>query len=487
MSHLSSSEVLRSVESPSNRERQKSATATVSLAGAATVLFYLLGRHLLLDTFILIRVSSFSIACTFLIPEVLARITKRPDFLAKIFAHRGWVMSTLLILCLAFALLLAVTYRPWKFDTFTRESALTFLIQGALVGGYVRTRIVAYLERALTGMSTDAAEAMFLGMVSVFLILFPTSKEHSILAVPYLVGVSGGLFVHFTVRGSMHEAAFKERMGQNLGRLVRGSSGHWRVLEAAKLYADQNLSKLSQHLEVYEEHLRTEFVIISASKERVEKNFEKAFQLVDDELRKCDPGHRLYRHLLLLKAFCLADLKADTKEMLATLDQALSANPNCLLANIAWGLWTAESIPLESVDEASVATLEKAFLKVQEAFVSACKDKPDMWSGITGVWVPFTSTFLLDSYGYVALRNGDTRSSRLFFDYCIKADSKFASPYLHLAEWYLINGFDSAGDEDIAARNRRIARLCLCIAIDLEGERTTFTKIRAQKLLHQYF
>jgi hypothetical protein len=471
-------------------ERRFVADIPLPVAGAAVVLASVVIRHLFLHAFHLIHFSAIAIAALLILPAVVARLSDEPDFAAKLFAWRSSVMTTLLVANLVLAALIAWVYRPWHYGAFTAEMVVAFFVQGILVGGFVRLLLVKYIEKALNGMSTEAVEVMLLGLVSVYLWLFPTSQQHSMLALPYLVGIAAGFVAHFLLRSRAHQHAKEIRMRQNLMALLRGSDGpilQQRVALAVDLYAQGKLHELKRHLEAQTGKMSTPLVIVQVSMKRVEENSEReALQLVNDELEKCNPKDELYTYLLLLKAFCLGDLSSDHKEMLSTLDFALKRNPKCALAKSAWGLRTSEDVPLENRDAPSQRRLKRAFLQVRQAVALAQQEFPGVWGRVAGISVPFNWTFLLDAYAYVALRNGDMRISKVFLEYCIRSDSKCASPYLHLGEWYLVMARKPEVDDAKATRDKKIARLCFKVAEELEGKRNTITKRRAQELLAKY-
>ncbi len=454
--------------------------------GAATFLFVSLVRHLLMHAFLWVHVSALAIAVLLLLPEILARLADSPEFAAKVFVRRSKVIGTVLVANLAFAALLSFIYRPWQHDAFTVVSATQFFLQGALLGVVVRMLFVRYLEKALCGVSIDTVEAALLLMVGAYLWLFPTSDGY-VLAAPYLAGIAAGFVVHFTFRGLAQQAAREARLRENILATLGGPDGpqlYRRESDAVYLYAREDWLRLRELLKINHTMMTTPLAIVQASMERFHGNYHKALQISERELQRCGPVDELMAYLLLLKSSCLADLGTDPQKMFEALEHALRLAPKCVLLKITWALRTAERVALgPCTSSADKRLLLRAYVQAHQAVRQAEADHPTIWGLAVGKSDRVARTFLFDAFGYVALRAGYTRLSKRLLDDCVNDDPKFASPYLHLGEWYIALALESRTDDESTTRYKRLARMSLSIAVELEGRRESLIKRRAQGLL----
>jgi hypothetical protein len=457
--------------------------------GAATLLTVAFARHLSIHIFLLIRLSAVSIAIVLLLPEILARLIGKPEFAGNVFARRSTVILVLLSSTLASAAILTIVYRPWRHDEFNVESALTIVVQGAFIGAFIRSLFVTYLEKALKGVSTDAVEAMLLLSVAFYLLLFPTSPDRYVLAPAYLAGISAGFLAHFGARGLTHRAARSTRIRRTLFALLNkpGNQFAQSESEAITLYLRESFYQLEKLFARNAKDMTTSMVIIQSSMYRLQGSFDKALTVVEKQLIACMGQGALVLYLHLQKAICLSDLNFSVQLVLAELELVMSVAPGCILAKCTWALRVVEMISYGSDSEADKHLLRRALIQARQALSLAQVEETSLWGGILGLPVPVTWTYLLDVLAYVSLRNGDKTLSKALLEHCITTDPKFSAPYLHLGEWYLIRSFDQATSDNISARDRKLAKLCLNIAKALEGKRESLTKRRAQSLLDDQF
>jgi hypothetical protein len=456
------------------------------VAAAALLLAVAVTRHLMLHAFELLHFSALFVASVLLLPEVLGRLCDRPEFAAKVFVRRAAVIGTLVMVNLVFAVLLAYWYRPWHATAFTTPAVTQFFLEGALVGGAIRSLFVIYLRKALGGGTTEYVEAMLLAMVAIYLTLFPAGGQHDALAVPYLLGIGGGFVAHFLIRTAGQRSARDERFLRKIEDFVGGADGpplQARELTAVKLFVKGKLDQLREHLKVHSGTPTAPLVIAEALMEHSVADYSRAEMLVDAELQRSGGNGELDTYLLLLKALCIADRGDNPDAMFRVLDEALRRNPECTLCQIYWALRTTESIPLlGGHSPADERALRRAYGYAIQALRHAGQRVESIWGPLVAHAIPLTSMFLLDAFAYVALRMGDRLQAKAMLEACIHHDPKFAAPYVHLGELYVLTACESS-DQRRVERCRRLTRISLCIAIELERGRETSTKRRAEALL----
>jgi hypothetical protein len=472
-----------------------------SVAVAVGVLVVVLARHLATHVFHLVNVSAIATAAVLLLPELVARLGHDAAFTARIFVRRSSVITVILGANLFFAAVLTAVDPPWLIAEFDWMAASTFAVTGGIVGGVIRFLFVRYLQKAIEGVPTEAVEVTLLAMVSVYLWLFPASERHNIFAAAYLVGIASGFMVHFVLRGLVQRAAGATRRRVLMLTLLGGIHGprlYPRELNAIELYVHQEWRPLRRLLENTQGEMRTTaLTIIHASMEYAQGEFDRAYRVVDDGLSEPNRAEDMITYLLLLKTLCLTDLGRGPEAM-NTIEEALRRTPDCMLANCLSALRAVEQVPLDrpptaaerlSITRASEQMRRALQLAEQDqmafwniAIEQAVPQSMAFWSVAVAQAVPVTATFLLDAWAYVALRNGDLHVSKAVLLHCVRTDPKFASPYLHLGEWYLIQRAYVKHRETRQMISRR-ASICLHIAVQLEAGRDSLVRRRAQWLL----
>jgi hypothetical protein len=221
---------------------------------------------------------------------------------------------------------------------------------------------------------------------------------------------------------------------------------------------------------------------------------------VEKEIHRPGHDHSLETFLYLHKALSLGDLNLED-QMVEALDQARTLNPKCLLTLVTTGVRIAENLHFNGEDgyEAEANRRQQALSYIWDALKLNERLEAELIPRIVGRAVPVTLTFLLDSYAYVLLKAGHDKLSRALLSQCLADDPYFPSPYLHLGEWYIAHILradieagqtkDEAKKAELLAsvkRYRRVAPLCLHIALRLEGQRDNVTKRRAADLLDRY-
>ena len=206
-------------------------------------------------------------------------------------------------------------------------------------------------------------------------------------------------------------------------------------------------------------------------------NYSEALLAIDKELGNDKRFMDMDNVLHLSRALNLGELAGDSdkskrEQMFQALEEACGQKGACFLAEATYALRLAEDASFEKNEK--VHTAWPHMLKAVQLNEADKKPRPEAF--VLGTTIPVTRTFLLDTYGYVLFKEGYRRLSRSLFTHCIYVDPNFSSPYLHLAEWYII----CRPNNDNATK---VAKLCLEIAILLEGKKASLIRIRAETKL----
>ncbi len=427
---------------------------------------------------------------------------RQPAFTAVLIAKRHIVADALMVASLlvgTLALLLSNTAPALDYSSLVLPQ---FALQGAVVGVVVRMLVLAVFARLLKGSHVEIHRLFLLVALTIFLWLFPFLESHRLYAGFYLYGFGLGFWIHYLVRNKEHLRAQTARHSRNITELL-GNSVKLTGMEvdAVKHYARQAWRHLDRLFSNTEHHPTTVLAIIKASAQRLKGRYDEARTTIDVELARDGHDTSLDTFLYLHKALSLGDLNLKA-EMRETLQKASQCEANCLLTLVTKGLRIAEELPfLEEVSPSDASHEDQrheALKFIWEALKLNEVARPELIARIVGRTVPVTWTFLLDAYAYVLLKAGHHRFSRALLIDCIYEDPYFSAPYLHLGEWCIAELLkasrpnSSASDEVDGAqrpsmeRSRRVAPLCLNIAIRLEGGRRSLTKRRARELLDRY-
>lgn len=457
---------------------------------AITVLILILGlaiEELVRNGLQLVHFSLFGIAIVFAIPEIVGHYFDKPEVVGKWFAHRVCFLSAQVSACLGLVVLLALVYKPSRVEGFTLTAGLPFLLEGALLGVFIRHLFaVIYMDDVLRGISTRSVQVWLYMILITHFVLFPTSQGQRVFSSVYTAGVAFGFLMHFGFRGFQHERARKPRLRQYmLETLRRNECKYYSIeIEAINLYLLHDYKKLLALIENAPKWTPI-LTIIYASVESGLGNYEKALNLVDAELMRCNPAEVLKVYLFLLRAVCLGELGDDPNKMFEALKQANIRKP-CPLVKTTDALRNVESVwDAVTGNGSDNPRLHDAAIEIVEARSLAEIDQPDLPGYIVGELVPVNWTYYLDAGAYVSLANGNLRESKAILNDCIRSDPKYAPSYLHLAEWYLTLARQLKVGSESAARAMKIARFCLSIAIELEDKKVSLTKRRARKILER--
>ena len=462
---------------------------SATLAIARSVLLAAIVRHVLLGAFHAAHISALVTAGVFLFPEITARLLYGPAITATLFVWRTAVVSVLLTVCISSAALLVALNRPWESDTFTIAGLIPFLLAGLFVGAAIRSLFVKYLEKAIEGVSTEVTEATLLGIVAAYLFLFPTTPSHQQMAAPYLTGVAAGFLAHFVSRTCVQGTARRGRMRRNLLALLDGPNGpslQRRELDAIECYVYGSWARLRSLVEENSARMTLPLVIVEAAADRFNGEYAKALASVNRAIELFNPADDLIKYLYLIKALCLSDLGTDHDGMFQALDEVLRRDRHCVLGRVTWALRVAEETRLSNdSDLRAKRRLQRAHVCINRAMRLAQGEGPSFWALTVGLGVPVTWTFLLDGLAYVVFCTGQREHAKALLLHCTRNDPKFASPYLHLGEFYLSSPRTGLPDEVVRA-NRRRALVCLHIAVRLEGDRNSLIRRRAQGLIDSH-
>lgn len=479
----------------------------LSIAGyvilAAVVVMAILVNHPPRYAATLFALAAFAV----LVCDILA--TQSARFTALFIARRGWlavvVLGTSLVAAIALTLAAGSGESQHGIAAVFQEAErrllrsgvsilFQFLLQGALVGVMVRVLVWAMFARFLRGGPIEVSRLLLLVAFTVMMWLFPLGASHRVYAGLYLLGVGGGFMIHYLVRNKEHQRAQTVRIGRNISESVREAQLKAIEVDAVRYYAKQKWRELDQLL-TDETEPNTVLTIINASRLRIRGDYRLAVRAIEKELGRKERDQSLDGFLYLHKALSLADLN-ERKEMHQALESALRCQEDCMLTRVTIGLRLAEDISPEDAirdeKQADNSPKQKAVKYIWYALKNE-SSQPELITQIVGRTVPATWTFLLDAYAYVLLKAGHVRFSRALLAAAIYEDPYFSSPYLHLGEWCIADllrarrqnpsGYATQKNSE---RSRRVGRLCLNIAIQLEGKRRSNTKRRAEGLLESY-
>jgi hypothetical protein len=420
---------------------------------------------------------------------------EKPALTAYLFAKRHLVAGVVIVI----GLLAGSSFLFFARGTATGYPPVVlaqFVLEGTAVGVLIRMLFLAYTARLLKGAQIEIYRLLLLIALTIFLWLFPFTGSHRIYAGFYVYGCAIGFCLHYVVRNKEHRRAEKARYSRHITELLGSRPVTGVEVEVVKYYANQKWSALDKLLSDHEVQKSTVLAIVKASSERIRGEYDRARTTVDTAITR-ERDTTLLTFLNLQNALTLGDLNLNA-EMWAALKEASGLNPQCALTLVTRGLRIAEGLPLRGEprweDPSHEDSRKEALACIWEALRQNEVTDPELISRIVGRTVPVNWTFLLDSYAYVLLKAGRDKFSRALLTECIAEDPYFAAPYLHLAEWCItdiLKAQNASGElaevlRVSVERSRRVAPLCLTIAIRLEGKKQSLTKRRAKELLEKY-
>ncbi len=418
-----------------------------------------------------------AIFLTIIIGLIDLSVEVSPRWAAKLFTKRAHIAYGIFIICLLIGLVLAAlneSYRPTVPDLISNSR---YFFHGMLLGVVTRVLLTALINRTIKG--ADAHELKFGLMISfaAFLVSIPINAGEQELTSIILVGVGSGFFAHYGIRSREHRRAAKDRSDRHFLGAIDKSKEQLKnfEFEALKLYRESDWIELANKLKQHEEPENTFLINIKVAMERAQGQYEKALITVTQELERPTRDTLHDNPLMLQYALVLGELNQRPK-MYEALEKTLDRFSDCILTTVTLALRLAEDIPFsrDEIESKKHADKQSRALDLIWNALQLIEKKPpaSLLVSLLGASIPVNGSFLLDSYGYVLLKTGRFFLARTLLHQCIYMDPHFSSPYLHLAELYLVT-----------KSNPDLIQLCAWIAIDLEGSRDSLIKKRARQIL----
>lgn len=431
-------------------------------------------------------------------PKILAFIYTQRKKIAWAVMGGCLVISSFLYIYFPFVPYVATDQIPNNFILITQ-----FLLEGAVVGLVIRMLLLNLFANILRAKDVHLSKVLILIAWGVFIIIFPIAKEHRGLSSVFVLGFGIGFLLHYIVRVQDKKDAQKNRLRQNIMALIEvlkneeDYDGHDSSVEAPKsrnkltqveetavdLYSSQKWKSLASLLHKSKETVTLFFIRLSMHRKL--HQYETALGLIREKMedirQKGDASdYKSHEHFLHLH-FALNESERfdhtgnwkNRDNIFNNLEIAHKINPKCLLTCATYALRLAGEIGKEKNDEKANNDLKNMSLElIWEAMKSyEGPENPKPVSLVTGMTVPVTYKFLMDTYGYVLLKNGMLRFAKALIQQCIYEDPTYSAAFLHHAEWFIeyYNNFNRKNNKkNIGESWKKAARLNLYIAIELE-------------------
>ena len=441
---------------------------------------------------------------------------KSPRVLAYIYTHRKGFAFFIFGLCVFIAGLLYYKY-PLHIIYFNLNAQdkfiliTQFFLQGAIVGLTLRMLLLNFFADLLRARDIHLAKFLIIVAWIVFLIMFPLNEKYLSLASIFILGLGVGFLFHYLVRIQDKKSAQMNRLKETVKTMIenlkqqdskmgksdnKNGSIELKLTNnedtAIKLYSKKQWRKLKIFLHDHGNTVPLFFIKICMLRKL--HNYEAALLFLQDQMKKI-PNllHENYYHLHA--ALNKSEIFDDDgnwfyrDEIFEHLEKANQIDPNCLLTCTTYALRIAEEI--EFGDETKKDEKEKALKLIWKA-MKIYENKPlptSIIEAIDGMMIPFTYTFLMESYGYVLLKCGKTRFAKALILQSLFQDPTYSNTYVHLAELYL-HVYGKISDKYYHDTWRQSARLNLQVAIEMEKEndkekRGTLISTRAKKLMEK--
>lgn len=454
------------------------------------------------------------VAIVVAIPLIFADIfgELNPRFLSAIYTHREKFAYTVLVISIITAIGLFIKF-PTNFYSEQGKVDYIFIIitqfvfQGAIVGLTIRMLLLNLFAEVIRAKSVHKAKLLVVAAWVVFIIMFPINGQHSNLSPFFILGFGIGFYVHYFIRTQDKKNVQSNRLRENILSMlaaikdnqvnsisVSGDDDAIILADeeeiAVNLYSSQKWQSLKKYLDSQDDSPTLFFIRISMLRKM--HNYDTAISLIKDRLEEKEFSHEHFLHLHYAlnesERFKRNGEWRNKDRVFHHLEEAHVSNPNCLLTCATYALRLADEIEKNETD---TLKKEKALSLIWQAMkLYEDRSKPKIVSLITGMTVPVTYTFLLDTYGYVLLKCGRLRFAKALLLQCLFQDPSYSATYLHLAEWY----FEYYGNNNNLSREserwRKAAQLNLLIAIEIEKEfdqsnQGTLISKKAKKLLSQ--
>jgi hypothetical protein len=370
-------------------------------------------------------------------------------------------------------------------------AAFTPALIGALVGLIVRDRFLASCERRRSGEHAYTVRLHLAIAVGLIVFLFPADRFQSGAGSWHVLGFGAGFFFHFFLRQADRRRGRRQRLKHQIDRTLdepRARPLHSVEFQAIQVFASGRWRRLNRKFVECEAHMTLGLRLVKATVERVRGDNLQAVRTLRDELERPDRGSTADDHLAyLLLAICYRDL-GERGAMRRSVSEAEIRRPDCVLCLLFNALTLTEELPLpgERDWEAAADLRERAARCFQEASRRLVNAKPkSALSAVVACSVPLTRRFVNDTYACLLLKNGALAPARALFEASLREDSRSASSYLHLGEWYRTSAAAALAERDVehAEQSTRASDFCLRMAVALSGDRDNYTRRRALLLL----
>ena len=413
--------------------------------------------------------------------------TSFPHITAWVYVKRISVAFIALCGCSAASLILLASHPPQGPDSQSVITLINFGLQGFVVGVLVRMLIRNMISRMLRGASVQFQRLILMMGVSVFVWLFPHGEVHYLGSL-YVLGFGIGFFIHFLFRNSVNNQARNARIYTHISTMLDTLDEDFKPyeLEAIRLFSKHNWTRFDRILSDHDDSLPPSLAILKAYKHRIKGDYPGALDTVNRELEVSKRPQRFDSVLYLHQGLAFGEL-GDVEKTLTSLNKAIEADPECLLAKAAKSLRLAEQISLREDYSDSLGAKESLAEMWDTLKISETKPRRDVFKAMLESPGKVGWTFLLDAYGYVLLKSGRHQFCRSLLMHCIFEDPDFSSPYLHLAEWHIKDsyGAQALNDKGRLLQDRSVALLCLHIALYFEGKRDSLIVKRARAFLKE--
>lgn len=421
-------------------------------------------------------------------------------WLAKIYTHRKFVAVTAFLVCTLCSFIL---YALFPFYTNYNDSgffilATQFFFQGTVVGVVIRMLLLNLYANLIRAKSLHIAKLLIMIAWVVFIIMFPIADRHRNMSSIFVFGFGAGFILHYYARTQDKKDAQRVRLRQNilsLINLIKNDNGNSEINNKSKkltpeeekavdLYTNQKWKLLKKLLKQHDESITLFFVRLSMYRKL--HQYETVLGLIREKLddikkNENDSIYKSHEHFFHLH-FALNESERfnhlgswkNRQNIFKHLDIAYNLNPDCLLTCATYSLRLASEINKDSNSEDENQEYKDKSLKLIWHAMKLYEnpEHPRPVSLVTGMTVPVTYKFLLDTYGYVLLKNGMLRFSKALILQCIFEDPSFSSSYLHLAEWYIAYYQDTNKTNISRGKNeswKKAAMLNLYIAVEIEN------------------
>lgn len=416
----------------------------------------------------------------FLIPDLLT--ATQPVFVSILFVHKKTIVAIFVSVSLFVSYL---AFKKYTFLSFHLDGSnvyqeigntLSFFFQGIVLGLIIRMLLIDMLYKSIRAKELEVTRILMLLVYMIMLLLFPFQHKHYISF--FTFGVGMGFMIHYLARKAEKRSARQARLRENIQIMLATmkEDPNYRPHEyeelAIDLYSKCKWKKLEELLNKKCPHQEI-FFFIRVSMLRKQHKYRQALALLQEVQKKPNKptwfnASEHYFHLH--NALNNNEISSEKEIVISDLNKAIFKNSRCVLSNATLALFLANDIqiPAKGAElDPALNELKKQALSLIETAISTYEksNREKMVGLVTGMTIPFTYSFLLDTYGYVLFKNEYFKFSKALFLQCLYQDASFSATYIHLAEWYLE---DVKRSDSPKIREIRAAQICLYIALEYE-------------------